>query len=86
MAASQMNVSYDQAFPMALGRVISNLVQFEFGLRVALHLQEPAPMPTTVLRTLNVGDVLPENFLTNWHSLKDLIGASLIDSQAKPFA
>jgi hypothetical protein len=68
-----VNVSYDQAFPDALGRIVSNLLQLEFVLRVVLHFQEPVRMPTTTFRILSAGDELPENFLTNWDSLGDLI-------------
>jgi hypothetical protein len=68
-----VSVPYDQAFPDALGRVVSNLVQLEFGLRIALHFQEPTFLPKGVLLGLSVGDELPENFLTNWHTLGELI-------------
>lgn len=66
-------MSYDLAFPDALGRLVSNLVQLEFSLLVALYLQEPTQMPTETLQTLKVGDVLPENHLTSWTTLKDLV-------------
>lgn len=71
-----MPLPYDLAFPDALGRLDSNLAQLEFAIRVALHLQEPEArrMSTEALRALKVGDVLPENFLTDWRTLKMLIG------------
>ena len=50
------NPLYDRGFPDALGRLISNLVQLEFTIRVALHLQDPNPMPTETLRLLRSGD------------------------------
>lgn len=67
--------TYDQVFPDALGRLISNIVQLEFAIRVALHLQEPeeARMSTEVLRFAKPGDIFPENYLTNWDSLGKLI-------------
>ena len=70
-----MDMSYDNEFPCGFGRLIANIVQLEFAIRVALHLQEPEQhrMHTETLRDLKPGDVLPENFLTNWGSLGNLI-------------
>ena len=67
------NRTYNQMFPEGLGRLISNLIQLEFTIRIALHLQEPHPMPTETLRLLSPGDDLPENNITNWDTLGQLI-------------
>ncbi|MGH8319796.1 MAG: hypothetical protein ACREUL_17805 [Steroidobacteraceae bacterium] len=70
-----MATPYDHAFPDALGRLLSNIIQLEFAVRVALHLQEPeeARMSTEILRSIKVGDLLPGTYLTNWMQLEQLI-------------
>lgn len=70
-----MPSSYDEIFPNCLGRLMSNLIQLEFAIRVALHCQEPdgERLSTEVLRFARPGDELPENFLTDWRSLGGLI-------------
>lgn len=80
-----MPPSYDQVFPDRLGRLVSNLVQLEFALRVALHLQEPEEkrMSTEVLRMVKPGDTVPENYLTDWSTLRELITAYNANESAR---
>jgi hypothetical protein len=66
---------YDRAFPDRLGRLLSNIIQLEFAVRVGLHFQEreDTRMSTEVLHTIREGDLLPENYLTNWMQLSELV-------------
>jgi hypothetical protein len=72
-----ITLTYDDAFALGLGKLVSNLLQIEFALRVALHVQEPESdrLPRDALRNAKPGDQFGENFLTNWDSLDKLIKA-----------
>jgi hypothetical protein len=69
----------DDVHALGIGKLVSNLVSLETGLRVAIYLSEtPAaervPNSFRIAElTLTVGQVLEENALWSWDSLSDLI-------------
>ncbi len=60
-----------------LGKVVGNLHSLEIMLRLFLHKVElnryGATPPEVSLDNIKAGNVLPENYLTNWDSLGDLV-------------
>jgi len=60
-----------------LGKVIGNFHSLELTLRVFLHNVDwdkyGSPPPEVSLAKSKAGDVIPENYLTNWDSLRDLM-------------
>jgi hypothetical protein len=68
--------SYIDHYPAALGRLHSNLLSLEMLLRV--FLVDRAPVELQLPRCINLlalkpGDRLPENPITDWSSLRQLI-------------
>jgi hypothetical protein len=74
-----MDQTYLDNVTRALGRVMGNLWSLEWMVRNVLYLQGHAPhtpMPAQrQLLTAEVGDRLPENALTSYHSLSPLLKA-----------
>ncbi len=70
-----------------LGKVIGNLSSLELMVRLFLHNVEfnryGSPPPEVDLDKIEVGDVVPENYFSNYDSLGDLIKKynSLVSSQ-----
>ena len=58
-----------------LGKVIGNLQSLELILRFYLLKHEGAPMLSSHLDTVTVGDVVPKNALTDYRSLGQLLDA-----------
>jgi len=67
---------------LALGKVVSNLQSLELIIRLFLHNADPrrygasppeAGPSGTGLQSLVVGGVVPENYITNYDSLGDLV-------------
>src|SRR5690349_14520417 len=66
----------DQA--MQVGKIVGNLLSLEFALRIYLYDQQLVkphePLPEgDILTSARVGDVVPHNALTSYHSLLQLI-------------
>jgi len=74
-----MDQTYLDNVTRALGRLMGNLWSLEWMVRNVLYLQGRAPhtpMPTQrLLLNAEVGDRLPENALTSYHSLAPLLKA-----------
>jgi hypothetical protein len=74
-----MDQTYLDNVTRALGRLMGNLWSLEWMVRNVLYLQGHAPhtpMPAQrLLLTAEVGDRLPENALTSYHSLAPLLKA-----------
>lgn len=72
-----MDQTYLDNVTRALGRLMGNLWSLEWMVRNVLYLQGHAPhtpMPAQrLLLAAEVGDRLPENALTSYHSLSQLL-------------
>jgi len=77
-------------YQSALGRTIGNLHSLELLLRLFLHNVDArrygSPPPEVGLDKIKVGDVVPENYFTNYDSLRDLVKKynNLVTSQKAP--
>ena len=64
-------------YALALGKIVSNLQSLEVLLRVFLHNVDKerygSPPPEVGLNKINVGLEVPENYFTNYDSLRDVI-------------
>ncbi len=59
--------------PSALGKLVTNLQSLEFALRALLHDAVGPSHSSLRLEALSVGDAVPEDPITNYDSLGDLI-------------
>jgi hypothetical protein len=68
---------YLNEYANALGRLMGNLASLELALRLALYTHDPAErwIPGGNVTTLTPGQQVPENWLTSWHTLGELIKA-----------
>jgi hypothetical protein len=62
------------AYALALGKLVGNLMSLETLLRSAIHAATGAA-PTRALDTFNVGDQVPADALTNYNALGQNIDA-----------
>jgi len=76
---------YDATVPNALGRLVSNLLQLEFALRVSLQLDEPQErqLPLDAFRCIVPGNILPLNRLTAWDNLRKLVADFNVGQRAQ---
>jgi hypothetical protein len=73
-----------------IGKIVTNLQSLEFALRLFLgeiQSQSGAAKGTIVdFARLNVGEYVPENYFTNYDTLKQLIQKANIELQTRSFS